>query len=945
VAGPNGQGMGGGEFLTIADCTIYGNDLDGVLVDFLSDHAVISGDTVYQQQTGANIASTDSIVTNNVFYNNSSDGLVLNNTRALVSGNLAYGNRIGIAIPGGSGTPSDAADVSGNTAHDNTLDGIYASYCNLTNNTAYDQAGGAGFDLFGGIAASGNVAYANLVGISDDGGIVSDNRVYNNSQAGIIVYYSSTVVGNHVYSNGVGVQIGSPSAPPTNWAVADNIIYANVTQGVLGRVAGQGLLVNNTIYQSSGDAIRFQENSQNVTIKNNIARADAGYDLYVAPDSQIGLASDYNDLFKGSSDPRAHVAFWNNATQDQLADWQSASGQDAHSISADPLWVDVNGTDNVLGYNPTTKYDGGQDDNFFLSAHSPAIDRGNSWTAWHTDALGYTRVDDPGTPNAGAPDYVESQPGGSSFAATGTPQRWNSSNGYWTLNLPFAFPFYGSSYSTVNVSSRGFLQFGSITFLTNSDALLSQSTMIAPMWGNIRTDGTGNDFFVDTSTAGQVTIRWNATNAADNSPVNFSVTLFSSGQVRFDYGSGNTNLAPNVGISSGNGQAYLLSAYDGQSSLTNAASAQFSLAPGFRDLGAYEFRGSSLDTVPPTINATSPSAIQSDGTASGVSRIQLTFTKPLNDIDASASGNYQLIGAGPDGEVGTPDDVYYTLAPSYVGNSATVTLAITGASSSSGAALAWNGQLPDGMYQLTVYSSASGSGIHDLSGLKLDGNGDGVPGGNYVRSFSVHNVGVITGRIYNDANNNGAFDPGETGLAGWTVALDEINNGVTQLGVATAVTDSSGVYTFTNLTPGTYVVHETLNAGYARTDPLSNAVPVIVGAGQTAVGPVFGDVLISSVKMDFNMLVKLARHFGKPGTFATGDLNGDGVVNFADLVILARNYGHALADLPAIAATSPVAGASVQAALRPPPLSDPNSDSHRARRHRIQQRRGARSRS
>ena len=48
----------------------------------------------------------------------------------------------------------------------------------------------------------------------------------------------------------------------------------------------------------------------------------------------------------------------------------------------------------------------------------------------------------------------------------------------------------------------------------------------------------------------------------------------------------------------------------------------------------------------------------------------------------------------------------------------------------------------------------------------------------------------------------------------------------------------------------------------------------------------------SSVTLDFSYFVTLARNYGQSGTLDTGDLNGDGVVNFDDLVILARNYGH-----------------------------------------------------
>jgi len=44
--------------------------------------------------------------------------------------------------------------------------------------------------------------------------------------------------------------------------------------------------------------------------------------------------------------------------------------------------------------------------------------------------------------------------------------------------------------------------------------------------------------------------------------------------------------------------------------------------------------------------------------------------------------------------------------------------------------------------------------------------------------------------------------------------------------------------------------------------------------------------------VDFNDLLILAQHYGQPGTFPQGDLNGDGTVGFDDLLIIAQNYGH-----------------------------------------------------
>ena len=149
----------------------------------------------------------------------------------------------------------------------------------------------------------------------------------------------------------------------------------------------------------------------------------------------------------------------------------------------------------------------------------------------------------------------------------------------------------------------------------------------------------------------------------------------------------------------------------------------------------------------------------------------------------------------------------------------------------------------------------------------------------------------ITGTVWADANHNGVRDPGEGGLAGVTVFLDVMGDGKLDPGDPIATTDASGTYTFTGLAPGRYTVRQVLPDGYAATAPRGYAGTVTLSAGENAAGPDFGDVPISSVTLDFSYLVVLARNFGQAGTFADGDLNGDGTVGFDDLVILARSYG------------------------------------------------------
>ena len=93
-----------------------------------------------------------------------------------------------------------------------------------------------------------------------------------------------------------------------NNQISNNLIYANVNQGILvsGTTAAHQI-VNNTVYQPVGDAVRIQGGSSGISLKNNILWTQAGYDLYVTPDSEQGFSSDYNDLYTTAS---GKLAFW-----------------------------------------------------------------------------------------------------------------------------------------------------------------------------------------------------------------------------------------------------------------------------------------------------------------------------------------------------------------------------------------------------------------------------------------------------------------------------------------------------------------------------------------------------------------------------------------------------------------------------------------------------------
>jgi autotransporter-associated beta strand protein/parallel beta-helix repeat protein len=754
--------------LSVTNSSLYANSNAGVDLEASNDNASFIDDNVYgipgpptsqNQPYGIYVAANGLTVQGSNVNNDPNTGIyVAGGSGALIGGSLpadsntVYNNNYGVYV-NGSTAAGNADQITGNSVHDNTYRGIYAQGNTVASgNTVYNQtaSNAAGIELYDATAQQ-NVVHDNTEGIITTyytNGTITGNRVYHNSVAGIDAYNASTVYGNYVYTNGIGI-IGDHYYTFSG-QIVNNLVYANTNEGIFVHGAQPGAeVVNNTVYQLVGDALRVDSSSNDLKVRNNILWVEAGYDIDVAADSQANFNSDYNILYTGNY-ANARTGFWNNQNATTLANWQSllaAAGRspnyvvfnDQHSSAANPLFVNPAGADNVLGYTTVGGgYNGGQDDDFYLAKNSPAIDAADPWSAPPVDIVGSPRRHDPGVTQTG-PDYQETNLGSSSFNASGgTAQNFHTDNTYFNLSLPFAFPFYDATYRSVSVSTEGMLVLAGSVYPgdpSDTTAKLQHNTMIAPLWEDLSTYLTStDDIFVDTSVANQVTIRWRAQSDVDHSAFNFSVTLFSDGRIRFDYGSGNVSPAgqtPTIGISQGDGTFFVLSQYNGKTNLANVNSVQFAPTSGltFYDIGAYEFLGDSVDTTPPTVTSTTPAVIAAQaGTPGPVTQIQVSFSKALNAVDADAPANYQLVlDANHDGIFGDSGDIAYNLTPTYTqtGTSSFVVNIDPGL----------GGQpLPVGHYQFTARST-----IHDTSANALAGDGTNA-GTDYVRTFYVTGI-------------------------------------------------------------------------------------------------------------------------------------------------------------------------------------------------------------
>jgi uncharacterized repeat protein (TIGR01451 family) len=108
----------------------------------------------------------------------------------------------------------------------------------------------------------------------------------------------------------------------------------------------------------------------------------------------------------------------------------------------------------------------------------------------------------------------------------------------------------------------------------------------------------------------------------------------------------------------------------------------------------------------------------------------------------------------------------------------------------------------------SVRTTANPVDIAASSGFNVDGAIN--PGLN----FGNFQLITISGKVFEDFNNNGLIDPGEPGLAGRTVFIDANQNQVLDPGEISTTTDANGNYSLSNLGPGSYWVTTLRPAGW-----------------------------------------------------------------------------------------------------------------------------------
>ncbi len=337
--------LSGADYMTFNNLVVRGTSADygyGIHLYNQSDNNTFSNCTVdlgaitntLPAQSAGIVASNSTTATTTA--GNNANNCTVSNCQIL--GSASGGPYYGIVFCGNTG----GLDCAGNQFTGNTLTNFYNNGIRLINTSGSVVTGNALSRPD--ITAAGNTEGIYLTGTSHANAVIADNRISN--LYGAAPNSTGTSNGIDIASDGVSgqpikvynnvVQIGNNNgtAYPLNLNGAD-FVEAVFNTLVVDNAASTAGTVRGIFVQGA---------TSNLTVSNNLVSITRGgtgakHCIYVdaAPSSWTANRNVYHLAAPAGSN---HIGFF-GANRTALADWQTASGQDANAQAADPLFVDA----------------------------------------------------------------------------------------------------------------------------------------------------------------------------------------------------------------------------------------------------------------------------------------------------------------------------------------------------------------------------------------------------------------------------------------------------------------------------------------------------------------------------------------------------------------------------------------------------------------------------
>ncbi|MEX0330671.1 MAG: right-handed parallel beta-helix repeat-containing protein [Puniceicoccaceae bacterium] len=363
----------GSDRATLNDLYIHHGESHGIVVDAVLE---IISNTSVQFNAGWGIRLNDSgngKVENSAISGNSGGGIFVDNDVTDTVTTIGF---------------EDLSQDRGNIISDNGGNQVDSrSNAAVIGNAIFHSFGsalegtGTGIHMLEGEARY-NVIYGHASGIvstyefnsgNSVGSLIEYNRIFKNTVEGIRLNtsFGDVVTGNVIYSTPTGIYMSNSSSFAGATTFTNNLIYKTEDIGIYLNRADGFAFTNNTIYALSGDAL-VARYSPNGDIRNNIFYVNSGPAIDLDVPSEEGISSDYN-IFQLTD--FGTIGLWAGGSRGNLTEWQNVSFLDQNSLETDPLFVDPDGDDDMLGYGNLVQ--DGRDDNFHLQSTEGSIRNGS----------------------------------------------------------------------------------------------------------------------------------------------------------------------------------------------------------------------------------------------------------------------------------------------------------------------------------------------------------------------------------------------------------------------------------------------------------------------------------------------------------------------------------------------------------------------------------------